>query len=260
MSGLGLAPAGANVIMQLSRLPVGHGIVESKVESGSLYRHPVKRTRTTLGYVMIALLGTDAERDVLRREVNRQHRLVRSAPSDDVTYDAFDPELQLWVAACMYRGLVDAVTMLEGHQEEATLDDLYRLGSRFATTLQVPASMWPSDRGDFDDYWYASMRHVKMDDVTRDYLLGIASLRFLPVPLRFVLGPVHRLITTGFLPVRFRDELGLTWGPRREAFFRTLTRTFAVVNRRLPAPLREFPWNLTLRDTQRRIRLGLPFV
>jgi hypothetical protein len=52
MSGLSLALAGANVIMQLSRPPVGHGIVESTVESGSLHAHPIKRTRTTLGYIM----------------------------------------------------------------------------------------------------------------------------------------------------------------------------------------------------------------
>jgi len=45
--------------MQLSMLPVGRGVYESTVDSGALHRHPVKRTRTTLGYVMIAMFGTD---------------------------------------------------------------------------------------------------------------------------------------------------------------------------------------------------------
>ena len=48
MSGLGLLAAGANVIMQLARPAVGYGVYESKVETGRLDRHPVKRTRTTL--------------------------------------------------------------------------------------------------------------------------------------------------------------------------------------------------------------------
>ena len=32
ISGLALAPAGANVIMQLSRLPIGRAVAESKIE------------------------------------------------------------------------------------------------------------------------------------------------------------------------------------------------------------------------------------
>lgn len=260
MGGLGLASAGANVIMQLSRLAVGHGIIESKVESGSLHLHPIKRTRTTLGYVMIALLGTDHERTVLRSEVNRQHRVVKSDPRDAVAYNAFDPGLQLWVAACMYRGLEDSVTALYGPLAAPTLDALYGHSSRFATTLQVPESMWPVDRAAFDLYWSAAMQHVVMDDVTREYLQGIASLAFLPAPLRLVLGPAHRFITAGFLPATFRDAVGLPWDARREKMFGHFTTTLAFLNRFLPKPLREFPWNVSLRDARRRIESGRPFV
>ena len=39
--------AGANIVMQLAQLPVGRGVAESKVDTGSLYKHPVKRGRTT---------------------------------------------------------------------------------------------------------------------------------------------------------------------------------------------------------------------
>jgi uncharacterized protein (DUF2236 family) len=260
IDGLGLALAGANVIMQLSLLPVGHGIAESTVESGSLYRHPIKRTRTTLGYVMITLFGTDHERSVIRSEVNRQHQFVRSANDSPVAYSAFDPALQLWVAACMYRGLEESVRFLHGPQPPETLDELYRESSRFATTLQVPEAMWPGDRAAFETYWNDAVQHIAMDEVTRSYLLGLASLTFLPSPISFALGAVHRFITAGFLPAPFRDELGLDWGPRRQRVFNVLTRSLAAVNRRLPRPIREFPWNLSLWDARRRIRRGRPFV
>ena len=260
MSGLGLAGAGANVIMQLSRLPVGHAIAESNVESGSLSRHPIKRTRTTLGYVMIALFGSEYERAALRNEVNRQHRTVISSSDSSIPYNAFDPELQLWVAACMYRGLEDALTVLYGPLSSETLNVLYQRSSRFATTLQVPPSSWPADREAFDDYWSESLELVAMDDVTRAYLYGIASLDFLPRPASFVLGPLHRLITTGFLPQLFRDELGLPWNTWRRSVFRVITATIASANRHLPAPIREFPWNLSLRSARHRIRSGRPFV
>jgi len=259
-NGLGLAAAGANVIMQLSLLPIGHGVAESVVHTGSLYRHPIKRTRTTLGYIMIALFGTEHERDVLRREVNRQHRQVRSSPNSPVAYDAFDPELQLWVAACMYRGLYDTVTVLHDDVDPRALDTLYARCARFATTLQVPDAMWPKDRDAFDAYWARQVREVALDDVTRRYLLGIASLTFLPSPLRVVLAPLHRIVTAGFLPATFRDELGLAWDQRRQVVFHAFVATLRGVNRLAPRALREFPLNVVLWDARRRIRQGRRFV
>jgi uncharacterized protein (DUF2236 family) len=258
MSGFAGAVGGANIVMQLSRLPIGHGVLESKVDSGAVTEHPVKRARTTLGYVTIALFGTDHERAVMRDEVNRQHRMVRS--TGPVAYNAFDPELQLCVAACMYRGVVDAITFLYGTPDEDALDELYGRCSRFGTTLQMPESMWPADRTAFDEYWDASLQHVEMDDATRRYLYDFASLQFLPGPLRWTLGPPHRFITAGFLPAPFRKELGLSWSGWHEALFKAFTMSAAATNRVLPRPAREFPWNVYLWDTRRRIRDGRAIV
>jgi uncharacterized protein (DUF2236 family) len=256
LSGLALAPAGANVIMQLSRLPIGRAVAESKAPSGSLSKHPVKRTRTTLGYIMISLFGSVHEREVLRAEINTQHRLVRSNEGDAVTYDAFDPELQLWVAACMYRGSLDAIGFLRGSPDDGERDLLLARCARFATTLQVPAAMWPGDWVAFDQYWNTAVQKIGVDDVTREFLLGIASLSFLPRPLARVLGPLHLFLTTGFLPEPFRKELGLEWTPRQQAKFERCTHAAGAVNRHLPRSLREFPWNVVEFDTRRRIRRG----
>ena len=256
ISGLALAPAGANVIMQLSRLPIGHAIVESTVESGSLRRHPMKRTRTTLAFIMVALFGTDHERSVMRREVNAQHRLVHSDVEDAVAYDAFDPELQLWVAACMFRGVIDTVSFLYGPVDDEAYAALLERCAPFATTLQVSASRWPSDRASFEAYWSGALGEVRMDDVTRAYLRGLASLDFLPAPLARVLGPGHRFLTIGFLPSPFREELGLRWTPKDQVRFVRVTTSLAAVNRRLPRAVRELPWNVIFYDTRRRIARG----
>lgn len=190
----------------------------------------------------------------MRAEVNAQHRVVNS--SGDVTYDAFDPALQRWVAACMYRGAETSVTFLHGRQSDEVLNLLYRRSARFATTLQVPLTMWPKDREAFEMYWCDALERVKMDDVTREYLLGVASLRFLPAVFSHLLGPMHRFLTTGFLSTSFRDELGLSWSPRQQRRFTTLLGVVAGVNRHTPRPIREFPWNLVLWDTRRRLAHG----
>lgn len=62
MDGAALLAGTANVVMQLAQPPVGYGVLESKVESGQVMRHPVRRARTTVTYLSVAFLGTSEER------------------------------------------------------------------------------------------------------------------------------------------------------------------------------------------------------
>jgi hypothetical protein len=96
----GLLAGPANVVMQLSRPEVGYGVLESKVHSGKITEHPIKRGRTTFTYLAVATMGRDADRRRYRRAVDSAHAAVRSGPDSPVEYNAFDPELQLWVGAC----------------------------------------------------------------------------------------------------------------------------------------------------------------
>src|ERR1700750_923067 len=104
MMGINLLAGPANVIMNLARPGVGYGVMESRVESGRIDRHPIKRARTTFTYIAVANAGTDTQKAAFRRAVNRSHAQVYSTPDSPVSYNAFDPELQLWVAACIHKG------------------------------------------------------------------------------------------------------------------------------------------------------------
>jgi uncharacterized protein (DUF2236 family) len=268
MVGLALAAGGANVVMQLARLPVGRAVAESRVETGRVDRHPIKRLRTTTAYLLIAMLGTEEERVELRRQIDRVHAAVRSRPADPVAYNAFDPELQLWVAACLYKGLEDVHQLFGPPVDGRYLDEvLYPHAARLGTTLQVPEEMWPADRPAFEAYWKEGIARIEMDDVTRRYLRGIADLSFLVSPLgrfgrpvRPLLRPIGEVMTGGFLPPELRDELGLPWDEGRQRRFDRAARASAAVVRRLPRPLRAFPLNLYLRDSQHRLRTGRPLI
>src|ERR1700733_5597492 len=143
--------------MQLAAPAVGHGVVESPVDSGNVYRHPFKRARTTGTYLAAATLGTDADRALIRAEVDRVHALVRSSASSPVSYNAFDPNLQLWVAACLYRYYVDMHESLYGPLDDGAADAVYRDARTLGTTLQVREAMWPVDRGAFGEFWKHSL-------------------------------------------------------------------------------------------------------
>lgn len=263
----GLNAGNANVIMQLSRLPVGHGVARSTVDSGRVDKHPIKRLRTTVSYLAVALLGTEEERSAMRAEVNRAHKPVHSEPSDPVEYNAFDPELQLWVAACLYWGTEDLFRLMGIELSPERTEAFYQYSRRLGTTLQVSDEMWPADRAAFEEYWQEGLRKVEMDDLTRGYLQSIAQLEFLTkplgalgAPLRPLLRPLGRFLTLGYLPEQFRRELGLPWSPRRQRLFDLNIRVYAAITRRLPRPLRTFPFNVYLRDVRRRISDGRPIV
>ncbi len=254
--GAGLLAGAANVIMQLARPPVGHGVVESRVESGNVFHHPVKRTRTTLTYLAVAMMGTDAERAAYRRWVNKSHAQVRSTDESPVAYNAFDTDLQLWVAACIYKGFEDTYAVFMGRDAEP----YYRAAASFGTTLQVRPEMWPADRAAFDEYWAAALDEVHIDDTVRRYLTALADLRFLPRYLSVPLGPFHRFVTTGFLPSRFREEMRLEWSEARQRRFDALMGAVGAVTRRVPGPVRRFPFNVYLWDLRKRLRTGRPLV
>jgi uncharacterized protein (DUF2236 family) len=264
LMGVALLAGPANVIMQLALPGVGYGVMESRVESGRVDLHPIKRARTTFTYLAVATGGSDAQKDAFRRAVNKAHAQVYSTAESPVQYDAFDLNLQLWVGACLYKGGVDIYRIFIGELDGENADRHYREGMTLATTLQVPVAMWPTDRAAFDRYWQESLSKVHIDDAVRDYLYPIAAGRVrgvaLPRRLQRRLDSFNLLITAGFLPQQFRDEMRLPWDARKQRRFDRLIAVLRTVNGLLPRFVRQFPFNVLLWDVDRRIRTGRPLV
>jgi uncharacterized protein (DUF2236 family) len=264
LMGMALLLGPANVIMQLARPGVGYGVMESRVESGRVDLHPIKRARTTFTYLAVAMAGSDAQKAAFRRAVNRAHAQVYSTPDSPVEYNAFDPDLQLWVAACLYKGGVDFYRMFVGELDEQDADRHYRDGMVLGTTLQVPPEMWPPDRAAFDRYWQDQLDKVYIDDSVRDYLYPIAVGRVravtLPESLRRLPERLALLLTTGFLPQRFRDEMRFSWDAAKQRRFDRLIAALRTMNNVLPRFVRRFPFNVLLWDLDRRIKAGRPLV
>ncbi|QZT60733.1 oxygenase MpaB family protein [Mycolicibacterium austroafricanum] len=264
MLGLGLLAGPANVIMQLARPAVGYGVLESRVESGRIDRHPVKRARTTFTYLAVSTNGTPEQQAAFRRAVNRAHAQVFSTDESPVKYHAFDKDLQLWVGACLYKGVVDVHRLFVGEMDEETADRLYLQGRALATMLQVPEEMWPADRAAFDRYWQESLDDVHIDDTVREFLYPIAATRLrglaLPGPVQRQTEKLALLITTGFLPQRFREEMRLPWDAGQQRRFDRLMAALRTVNSVSPKFVRQFPFNVLLKDLDWRVRTGRPLV
>ncbi|MCW2857928.1 MAG: hypothetical protein JWR52_3543 [Marmoricola sp.] len=252
----GMLGAGANVIMQLGNPGVGYGVVESTVDSGNVLLHPWKRLRTTISYLVVALFGTEDDRARYRQAVNRSHVPVHSGPDSPVPYNAFDPELQLWVAACLYVGFRDARTLFLGPMDEATADSLYEYCHRLGTSLQVPRESWPPDRGAFEAYWRVGLGRVSYDEPVREHLLKVVDLEMLPRPLRWGNAPVNRFFTVGLLPPEIRSAMRLDWSDRDQRRFDRWIARIRFVTRLTPRWVRNLPIALQLAEVRFRMRRG----
>jgi len=262
LMGVALLAGSANVIMELARPGVGYGVKDSRVESGRADRHPIKRARTTFTYLAVARRGSEEQKKAYRRAVGKSHAQVYSTPDSPVEYSAFDKDLQLWVAACIYKGGVDIYRMFIGEMDDETADRHYWEARTLATTLQVPEEIWPPGRAAFDQYWQESLEKVHIDDAVREYLYPIAVSRIrgvrLPGPIQRAHEQFNLLITTGFLPQRFRDEMHFEWDADRQRRFDRLMSIVRFFNNLAPRFVREFPFNVLLRDLDWRIRTGRP--
>ena len=262
--GIALLAGPANVIMQLGHPGVGYGVKESRVESGRIDRHPVKRARTTFTYLAVATRGSDEQKKAYRKAVTAAHAQVRSTADSPVKYNALDPDLQLWVAACLYKGGVDVRRMFIGEMDDETADQHYRDSMALGTMLQMRPEMWPADRPAFDKYWEEQLEKIHIDDTIREFLYPIAVARLrglqLPFPLQNINEGLAKLITTGFLPQRFREEMKLDWNSTKQREFDALMTAVRVGNTLAPSFVRNFPFNVLLQDVDWRMRTGRPLV
>jgi uncharacterized protein (DUF2236 family) len=81
------------------------------------------------------------------------HRQVRSELGSPVAYSAFDRDLQMWVAACLFVGLEDTYQLLRGRLTDELAEQFYRSASTLGTSVfaggvrqSVSAQVHPSGR------------------------------------------------------------------------------------------------------------------
>lgn len=218
MTALGTTMGVANVIMQLTPPEVGYGVLESRVDRGSTFKHPFKRARTTGQYLAVVVQGNDDDAAYVREKLRAVHNQVTSTDDSPVRYSANNPRLQLWVAACLFRFYVDQYEFLYGTLDDEAADAVYADAARLGTTLNVRPDMWPADRAAFEHYWAMQTRDLTIDPPVRDMLVSLADLSFLPGPLGRFGTALHRLfgrqqlfMTKGALPEPFRVAMGFDW-------------------------------------------------
>jgi uncharacterized protein (DUF2236 family) len=239
-----LLGAGSTVMYQLAMKGVGLGVAEHS----TTLRRPVDRLRTTLTYVYVMAWGTEAEQKAVARMVNKMHAPVRS----EGRYSAFDPDLQLWVAATLAKNGEWLYEKVFGPMDAATKERCYRESWVYGTALQVKPEMWPPTRADFERYWEQSLARCEPDPAVQEYVKQLLTPRG-------VLGafiPLQSLMTRGNLDPHTREIMALPWSERDQRRYDLFWKVFVPVYRLVPRPLRQVQARLTFWDMRRRMRKG----
>jgi uncharacterized protein (DUF2236 family) len=181
--------------------------------------------------------GTKAEADEAAGRINRLHFRVNGVdPVTGERYDAVDPDLLLWVHACLevssvyfFERTVRPLSQTERnryHQENLVAADL----------MLLPRAKVPVSYQALEDY----VDRVVVSDrlVMTDVAANVADIiRTGPVPT--VIKPLWgfiRFAAFGTLPPRLRDLYGVVWTPGRQRWLdfnlRTLGRVRPFIPRR----------------------------
>jgi uncharacterized protein (DUF2236 family) len=239
-----LLGAGRAILLQVAHPKVAQGVADHS----RFAENPLKRLRGTLDYFYGIVLGTPEESERVAGAVNRIHTYVKGPG-----YSAKDPELQLWVAATLYKNALHIYESTLGPMPAAMREEFCRECALFGTLLGCPEDMWPSSVAEFEEYWDSTLAGLEVSEDAKRICRDLLYNRALPWYLRPLL-PVNRLVTTGLLPERLRNEFGLAWDPRRERMFRFGARAARAAYPRVPEPVRRLPVALYMQYFRRRLR------
>lgn len=159
-------------------------MLESRVESGRVDLHPIKRARTTFTYLAVATMGSDEQKRAIRRAVDRVQ--AYSTDESPVKYHAFDKDLQLWVGACLYKGGVDVYRLFVGEMDQELRIATTAMASRRAPRSRCPRTCGPRPARRSTGTGRESLQKVHIDDAVREYLWPIAAgrIRSVTAPTR----------------------------------------------------------------------------
>jgi uncharacterized protein (DUF2236 family) len=214
---------GARALLMHAAHPL---VIAGARESGFYERNPWKRLQRTLMLTYAITFGTRTEALGAAERINEVHARVHGIdPETGLEYDALDPELLLWVHAC----LVDSALLFEA-ETVGELDDPGR--QRFheeqmlaAELVKLPRDRIPPTVSELRSY---------IDEVAGSGVLHVTNAArrvadlFVRPPAEAEWRPVLQAVSRlafGTLPRQIRDLYGVRVGPLRAAAMRA---TFAA--------------------------------
>jgi uncharacterized protein (DUF2236 family) len=209
-------------------------------QTGFYERNPWRRMERTLQLTYAMTFGTRREALEAAERINRVHRDIHGIDSvTGLPYDALDPDLLLWVHACLVDSQLFFERLAVGRLDDAGRERFHREQMVGAELLGLDRSRIPPTVSDLRAY-IEGMVESGILRVTPETLRVADLIRRPPpeVPWR----PVLRQVAWwafATLPEPLRSEYGVRWGALKRIRLAGSLRTLKVIRPFLPAYFRE---------------------
>jgi uncharacterized protein (DUF2236 family) len=177
---------------------------------------PYVRLRRTAEVMDAIAWRSREEADRKTARVRAMHAHASGQLPDGTPWAADDPELLLWIIACLVDSAVLVyeryVTRLTAAERDAYWDDYRVVGRLFG----LRDSDMPASWRDFQEYMKDMLRGDALHVTPTAREVGIDVVLRPPVPLKVrPLVELANFITVGLLPGRIRRGYGFSWDPAR---------------------------------------------
>lgn len=201
---------------------------------------PFKRLARTGQAMEAVFFGTPADADRITRRVRRMHARVRWTADDGEELAADQPDMLLWILACLADS---ALAMYHWFVGTLSRDEL----ERFWDDYLLVGELFGLDRGDapttyrdFRDWFTGRLEsgQLAVTDDAREIGRHVAFELPLPARRRAVL-PALNLAVAGTLPPAVREMYRIPWSPAHDAALRSMAIGSRLSRPVVPAVLRE---------------------
>lgn len=251
-----LLGGGSAALLQLAHPYVAHAI-----DQHSKTREDVAgRFQRTFTNVFAMVFGDLDHAERAARRVHNIHHKIKGDVREDVgafakghQYHANDPDALFWVQATLIHTALQTYELLVGKLTREQKVRYYQESKLFSLLFGIPDSAVPQDYAAFEAYWVRMINSnvIRVGEPARE----MAQFLFTP-PTRAHVGfsSFLKIMTSGLLPPRIREEYGFPFRKREQVIFRSGTRVLRAVVRATPPRLRYFPAYV---EAHRRLQ-GLP--
>ena len=210
-------------VLQNMLAELGQGVLDHSV----FFADTAARIKRSLPPIFMTVYGTDGDnRGTQVRDFHRDIKGDVPSPFGKANrYHALDPETYFWAHATFVERVLYFADTFVKRLSDAEKERIYLESKTWYRRYGVSDRPMPADYAGFQRYWDRMMDEIVVAHPTAKYGVGYVTKGF-PCPKgvpqwawRFigpVFNPTAAFLTTGGMPPRARDLLGLPWSDRKE--------------------------------------------
>lgn len=206
-------------VLQNMLAELGQGVFDHSV----WFADTAARIKRSLPPIFMTVYGSDD--DNAGQRVRDFHVNIKGDMPDGGRYHALDPETYYWAHATFFdQALYFADTFVK-RLTRAEKEQMYSESKTWYRRYGVSDRPMPADYAEFERYWDHMINEVLVAHPTAKYGVGYVTKGF-PKPKAVhplvwrlvapVFNPIAAFLTTGGMPPRTREVLGLPWSDRKE--------------------------------------------